>query len=170
MGYDYDRLYGETPDALGPPSREFVDFFGRYDLPGARILDLGCGQGRDALFLARAGHHVVGVDIAPNGIRDLLAVAAKEGLPIEGIVGDIVSFKPEGTFDVILIDRTLHMLDRDPRNRVLEGLLDHVGAGGWMLIADEETNIPDFERAMVQHEASWAVEYRKPGYLFARRS
>ena len=169
MGYDYDRLYGETPDALGPPTQVFVDFFANYDRQGARILDLGCGQGRDALFIARAGHDVDGVDISPNGIRDLDAAARREGLSIEGIVADIVDFTPDGQFDVILIDRTLHMLNREARNLILARLLDHVDDGGWLLIADEKSNIPDFEARIAEHAALWMTQYRDRGYLFARR-
>jgi SAM-dependent methyltransferase len=169
MGYDYDRLYGETPDALGPPTQVFVDFFASYDRQGARILDLGCGQGRDALFIARAGHHVVGVDISPNGIRDLDAAARREGLPIEGIVADIIDYIPDGLFDVVLIDRTLHMLHQEPRNQVLARLLDHVADGGWLLIADEKSNIPDFEARIAEHAATWKSALRDRGYLFVCR-
>lgn len=169
MGYDYDRLYGETPDALGPPTRAYVEFFERYGRSGSQVLDLGCGQGRDALFIARAGHRVVGVDISPNGIRDLKEAALREGLPIDGIVADITEFTPEGSFDVIVIDRTLHMLDRVTRNRVLARLLDHVAAKGWVLIADERANIPDFEAVFSNDAAKWMFELRDRGYLFARR-
>ena len=91
MTCDYDRLYGEARDALGNPTSVFVDFFDRLDQPNIRVLDVGCGQGRDAIFIARKGHHVVGVDLSANGIRDLNDAAAQENLPIEGVVADIAS-------------------------------------------------------------------------------
>jgi len=135
-----------------------------------RVLDVGCGQGRDAVFIARKGHRVVGVDISANGIRDLNDVAKAEGLPIEGIVADLVDFWPQGSFDVILIDRTLHMLDTPSRAAVLGRLLDHVDESGWLLIADEEKNIPDFDAAFAAHKAAWTVVLRQRGYVFMRRS
>ena len=137
MAYDYDKLYGETPNALGNPTPVFVEFFDRFDQKQARVLDVGCGQGRDALFIARQGHSVTGVDISPNGIRDLTEAAANENLAVKGIVADLTAFTPEGLFDVILFDRTLHMLPEAPRLAVLGRLLDHADAGGWVLIADE---------------------------------
>jgi len=76
MSYNYDKLYGETRDALGAPTSIFVDFFDQFDRTNVRVLDVGCGQGRDAIFIARKDHRVVGVDISPNGIRDLQDVAA----------------------------------------------------------------------------------------------
>ena len=169
MAYDYDKLYGETRDALGPPTQVFVDFFAKFGRKRVRVLDVGCGQGRDALFIARLGHEVVGVDISPNGIRDLTAAAAIESLAVEGIVTDIATYEPEGAFDVILIDRTLHMLDPSSRLAGLARLLDHVAAGGWLLIADEPTNTSAFDAVIANHAADWTVDLRRRGYLFAQR-
>jgi len=170
MAYDYDKLYGETPDALGKPSSMFVDFFDQLDQQNVRVLDVGCGQGRDALFIARRGHRVVGVDISVNGISELKDVARLENLPVEGVVADIAIYEPDGLFDVILIDRTLHMLALTTRLAVLEVFLDHVIEGGWLLIADEASNIKEFENAISGHEANWKAEHTRRGYLFLRRS
>ena len=170
MTYDYDKLYGKTPDALGAPTTVFIEFFNQFERENVRVLDVGCGQGRDALFIARKGHRVVGVDISPNGIRDLRAAANKENLCIEGVVADITTYTPDDKFDVILIDRTLHMLPKEPRLSVLEKLLDHVDSGGWVLIADEASNIGDFGEVISRHQFEWADEFAKRGYLFVRRS
>ena len=170
MAYDYDKLYGETRDALGQPTSIFVDFFDQLDQQNMRVLDVGCGQGRDALFIARNGHRVVGVDISTNGIRDLKDIATRENLPIEGVVADIATYNPDGVFDVILIDRTLHMLDLPVQLSVLKMLLDHVSRNGWLLIADEVSNIERFEIAVSVHEAHWTTETSRRGYLFFRRS
>jgi SAM-dependent methyltransferase len=169
MAYDYDALYGSTPDALGAPSRVFVDFFQNYDGVPLRVLDVGCGQGRDALFIARLGHSVVGVDLSPHGIADLNVAAKAENLQITGIAADISAFDVPGTFDVILIDRTLHMLDRQDRIAVLKRLVDHVAGKGWVLIADERKNMPDFRDVCAQHSAAWAVTLDKGGTLFLHR-
>ncbi len=170
MTYDYDKLYAETGDALGPPSPIFVDFFDMFDQKTLRVLDVGCGQGRDALFIARCGHSVLGVDISANGIRDLNAAATKENLAAEGIVADVSTYRPDGIFDVILIDRTLHMLPKSTQLAVLETLLDHVATTGWMLIADEAANIPDFQAVISAHNADWQPKPVKRGYLFLNRS
>ncbi|WP_255553579.1 bifunctional 2-polyprenyl-6-hydroxyphenol methylase/3-demethylubiquinol 3-O-methyltransferase UbiG [Maritimibacter sp. DP1N21-5] len=169
MGYDYDALYGKMRDALGAPTPFIADFLARIDLAGARVLDVGCGQGRDALMIARQGAEVVGVDLSPNGIRDLQAAAQAEGLRIDGIVADITSYRASGLFDVILIDRTLHMLPDGPRLDVLKGLLDHVAEGGWLLIADEPSNVPAMGTALEEH-GGWSNEIQSDGYLFARRT
>ncbi|UWQ13803.1 class I SAM-dependent methyltransferase [Aliiroseovarius sp. M344] len=170
MAYDYDKLYRETHDALGKPTAVFVEFFDRYENKRARILDVGCGQGRDALFIARHGHSVVGVDISPSGIRDLNASAKQENLDVQGVVADIEAYVPEGDFDVILIDRTLHMLPKPSRLAVLTKLLDHVKDSGWVLIADEVSNIKAFVDIFAAHKFEWTAEFGKLGYLFISRS
>ncbi|WP_409070426.1 class I SAM-dependent methyltransferase [Aliifodinibius sp. S!AR15-10] len=43
-------------------------------------MDFGCGQGRDALFIARMGHRVLGVDISKTGISQMLDEANRENI------------------------------------------------------------------------------------------
>jgi len=66
MAYDHDKIYGEARDALEQKTSIFVDLFNQFDQQDARVLDVRCGQGRDALFIARKGHRVVCIDIAAN--------------------------------------------------------------------------------------------------------
>lgn len=169
MSNDYDALYATTPDALGPPSPEIVSFFDKLEKPAARILDLGCGQGRDALFLARLGHRVTAVDLSPAGVADVARVAEAEGLEIMAEVADIRDYAPERAFDVVLIDRTLHMLGRADRVAVLARLLGHVMPGGWLLIADETSNLPDFRDVLARSGVSWTITRDGKGLFFARR-
>ncbi|WP_108815358.1 class I SAM-dependent methyltransferase [Loktanella sp. Alg231-35] len=170
MAYNYDELYGAQPDALGAPTKAFVHFFAAFKDEQLRVLDIGCGQGRDAIFIARAGHRVIGVDLSPMGIRDLNAAAKKEDLPIEGIVADISTYEPMGSFDVLLIDRTLHMLPEAPRLTALKRLINCVVPGGWALIADERSNMGGFKEVFDGHSADWQIKTDKSGLLFVQRN
>ena len=170
MAYDYDKLYASQPQALGEPTQVFVDFFDRKKMETFRVLDVGCGQGRDALFIARQGHRVVGVDLSPNGIRDLQKAANQKSLAIEGVVADISTYKPVGEFDVVLFDRTLHMLREKARLDALHRLIGVVRPGGWVLIADEPSNITGFKAVFEVSGQVWSAELEKGGYLFLQRS
>jgi SAM-dependent methyltransferase len=55
---------------------------------GTRVLDIGCGAGTHSIFLARAGFHVSGVDLAPGAIDAARRRAARKGLAIDFRVAD----------------------------------------------------------------------------------
>ncbi|MGB1235021.1 MAG: class I SAM-dependent methyltransferase [Planktomarina sp.] len=168
MTYNYDALYENTPDALGAPTQVFVDFFQSRSDMALHVLDVGCGQGRDALHIARAGHSVVGVDLSSHSVQAIVAVA--EGLAIKGEVADLCDYTLTDTFDVVLIDLTLHMLAADERDTVLTTLLDCIAENGCCLIADEPSNLDAFVVVAENHAAPWQVEKHKGGDLFLSRS
>ena len=141
MSADYIKIYADKAHALGESDKDLVTFIS--DLPGRlRILDLGCGQGRDALVLARLGHHITGIDSAKTGIEQLRADASDEGLSIEASVADIVKYRTVGEYDIMLFDRILHMLDEEARLKVLARYASQLLVGGYVLIIDEPRNIP----------------------------
>lgn len=74
--------------------------------PGLRILDVGGGDGADALVLARAGHHVTILDAASGMLGTARDTAATEGLgnavaTLEGSLDDLAEWAPDG-FDAVL--------------------------------------------------------------------
>jgi SAM-dependent methyltransferase len=68
--------------------------------PGGRVLDIGCGAGREALGFARAGFRVVGMDIAPRMVEAARLNAAREGLDIAFRIQGVTELdEPPGSFD-----------------------------------------------------------------------
>ncbi|MEM7114551.1 MAG: class I SAM-dependent methyltransferase [Chloroflexota bacterium] len=166
----YEELYKQGDNVCGEPFAEFEVFFQQYAKQSARVLDLGCGQGRDALFIARHGHQVTGVDVAPTGVEQMVAAAKAEGLVIEGIVADIVTFVPQEDFDVVVLDRVLHMLGTDEeKTAVLATAANHLHPNGHILIADMPKNIPLLRHFFDQHPAQWILKQPKKGLLFTQR-
>ena len=164
----YEKLYREDPQACGEPFQEFVQFFREYETPQARVLDLGCGQGRDVLFIARLGHSVVGVDISPTGIDQMLEVASKERLNVRGEVCDLTLYEPEDEYDVVILDRVLHMLAvLDERIDLLARAGSAVASEGHLLIADEPSNIKEFENFLIEN-GFWQVIFQQRGFIFAK--
>lgn len=168
MAYDYETLYATHANALGDQTPQIAAFVGKIAQQPVRILDVGCGQGRDALPLARAGHDVTGVDLSPSGVAAMRADAQAEGLTITGHVADITTYTPDGVFDIVLVDRTLHMLAPEPRRTTLLQLMQAVAAGGWLVIADETSNLPAFKDLLLADARGWTIERCGKGYLFAQ--
>ncbi len=101
---------GDLPwdDALPPPE---VQALARL-LPPGRALDLGCGFGRAAIFLARLGWQVTGIDFVPRAIAVARRRAAAAGVEIafyEAPVTDLGFLEPP--FDLALDVGCLHSLD-----------------------------------------------------------
>ena len=57
--------------------------------PGARVLDVGCGEGRDSVFFAERGFDVTGVDIARSGLAKAERLACARGVRARWVCGDI---------------------------------------------------------------------------------
>ena len=138
---DYNTLYEQEPDALGAPYAPLHASIRQHVPDESRFLDIGCGQGRDALTLARLGHHVVGMDYAPASIKAMQDNATAEGLSVNGVVGDLTEWTTSEMFDVLLCDRTLHMLPKQAHRDALARLIPQVSPNGFVFLVDEPSNM-----------------------------
>lgn len=165
---DYEKEYLRCENACGDPFEEFVDFFdsAKSELS---VLDLGCGQGRDALVAARRGHHVLGVDLAPTGIAQLMACASAAELDVECEIADIEEFEANQEYDVVILDRVLHMLGSDQRRTaLLDKVRRWVRPGGHALVADTRRH-----RELIRgyfSELGWKPVLKKHDFLFVRHA
>lgn len=112
----WDNRYAE---AHGLPAPLEVLVTNAHLLPDAgEALDLACGLGSDALFLARRGLHTRAWDLSPVAIAALRQAAGD--LPVEAEVRDVVAMPPEADrFDVICVG---HFLDRELCPRIAAAL------------------------------------------------
>ena len=77
-------------------------------LPAGRALDIACGAGRNALFLARAGYDVTGVDISDVALERARVSAERESVDIRWEAIDLDQAPlPDGPFNVIVVSRFL---------------------------------------------------------------
>ena len=119
---DYDKFY-KTEDLFGEPYPELIGFFSQLEKKG-RLIDVGCGQGRDAIPLARLGYKVTGIDFSKVGINQMIEKSKREGLDITGLVGDIYTFDDYQDFEIVLLDSMFHFEKRDKEKET--GLIDKI--------------------------------------------
>lgn len=124
MKVEYDKYY-ETENLFGNPYPELIDFYTQIKEKG-KFLDLGCGQGRDAIALAKLGFTVTGIDNSAIGIQQLNEIATKGNLPLEGIVTDIYAYSNFSEFEFILLDSMFHFGKQEKEKEVafLNRLMD----------------------------------------------
>jgi len=166
----YEKIYQEDQNACGPPFKEFVDFFQKFEKNPGTVLDLGCGQGRDALFIARQGHHVLGVDLSETGIAQMLEAARKDNLQVEGVVADVVKFDTDAQFDVVILDRVLHLLPTDDEKLlILKKASECVNQSGFLLIADTPKQKVMLQSFFNARQSLWTIEKQTKGFLFVQK-
>lgn len=119
----------------GRPNPVLVDVVER--LPPGVALDLGCGEGGDAIWLARRGWQVRSVDVSATALDRAAADAATAGVAdrIDFQRHDLAVAFPTGAFDLVSA-QYLHSPIEFPRIRVLRQAAGAVRPGGLLLIVD----------------------------------
>ncbi|MBI1296188.1 methyltransferase domain-containing protein [bacterium] len=140
----YDEQYETEESLFGEPYPEFTAYIASNGSDGD-ALDLGCGQGRDALMLAEHGYSVTGVDASEVGILQMEERAGSLGLNVTGIVGDFYAFDFPQSYDLIVLDSILHFAaDTAKEIDLLDRVLSHTRRSGLVCIfihknADKES-------------------------------
>jgi tellurite methyltransferase len=62
--------------------------------PGAWVLELGCGEGRDSVFFATCGFKVTGVDVSAAGLHKAHRLARAQGVTIRWVHDDATQLRP----------------------------------------------------------------------------
>jgi len=142
-----DKTYWENyyrkhsrPDA---PSlfAEFV--LGHYLKPSARLIEMGCGNGRDSVFFSRNGVQVLGVDQVNSEIEFLNKTYANENL--EFGVGDFTRMEVGEMYDCVYSRFTLHSIPEDDELMVLKWVFSSLNEGGLFFIEVRSVNDPKLQ-------------------------
>jgi SAM-dependent methyltransferase len=126
--------------------------------PG-HALDLGCGEGADACWLAERGWTVVAVDISDTALQRAAAAAKAKGLDdrIEFAQHDLSDGFPDGTFDLISA-QFLHSMIPFDRPRLLRRAVAAVRPGGLLVIVDHAGPPPWASKLDHHHDFPGAEE------------
>jgi len=170
MGF-FDAMYEGTPPwDIGRPQREFVRLEAAGELKGS-VLDIGCGTGENALFLAGRGHEVWGIDFAPTAIEKAKAKAKQRGLKVTFRVADALQLQKLGrTFDAVIDSGLFHTFDDGDRSRFPRSLASVLPPGGrYLMMCFSEREPGDWgPRRVTQAEIretftkGWEIESIRP--------
>ncbi|WP_141962040.1 class I SAM-dependent methyltransferase [Actinoallomurus bryophytorum] len=129
----WDEMYRSRDQVFsGDPNGVLVGE--TIDLPPGRALDAGCGEGADALWLARRGWQVTAVDVSETALRRAAAAATEVKDRVSWARADLITTPPPAdAFDLVSIQ--YFPLRRRSGHAALRGLLDAVAPGGTLLFA-----------------------------------
>jgi SAM-dependent methyltransferase len=128
---DWDQRYGATDLVWSSGPNVFV-VAEAGDLPPGRALDVACGEGRNAVWLARRGWDVVAADYSPTALRKAAAVADEAGVDVTFVEADATTWDPPGTFDLVLL--CYLQLPKALMAQALGRLVPAVAPGGTLLV------------------------------------
>src|SRR3990170_5273565 len=127
LAHNKDPYYDYLTKKILPPIRHKKK---------GRVLDLGCGTGRNAIICAKLGFRVVGVDSISKALEIAKAAAVEAG--VDGLItfkrGDIEQLKPKqlGMFDICILSEVIeHLKDYQ---RVIDFAYVSLHKGGYLLI------------------------------------
>lgn len=112
-------------------------------LPPGRAIDLACGEGRNAVWLALRGWQVTGVDFSRVGIEKARRLADAQGARFDWVVADLLDYQPdEQAFQLVIIFYL--QLPAAQRRPIVRKAADAVAPGGtFLLVGHDSSNIED---------------------------
>ena len=139
---DWDRRYAAVENLWAVKPNRFLVAEVAGLTPG-RALDLACGEGQNAIWLASLGWTVLGVDYSEVAISKGRARAERDGVHVELVCADLVSYEPEfSAFDLVLV-LYLHIPAQERRS-VFERAAAAVAPGGtFVFVGHDLTNLTD---------------------------
>jgi tellurite methyltransferase len=128
----------------GKPSPEVVAIAPK--LPAhAAVLDLGCGEGRNALYLASLGFRTYASDISESGISKLRTNARQLNLPITADICDMRDYVFPLDFGLIVCQGCLHLIPREAWQQILQRMQRHTTSGGYHVVGVFTDTVPEPE-------------------------
>jgi SAM-dependent methyltransferase len=111
----WNERYGRVVPAFGNEPNQCVASIVPA-LPVGRALDMACGRGRNAVWLAETGHQVTAVDLSDVAVAKGRELAARRGVDVDYRVANVLDWDPpQGAFDLVL----LSYLQLPPPERVI---------------------------------------------------
>jgi SAM-dependent methyltransferase len=129
---EWDARYSESEGAMWsghPNGRLVIEVAG---LTPGRALDVGCGEGADAIWLAQSGWTVTAIDISDVAVSRAREASARAGTGVEWVCGDALQTSfPAGSFDLVSLQYPA--LPKAAGEAAARALLGTVRSGGLLL-------------------------------------
>ena len=129
---DYDKRYDRADYYWGiAPNQLCYEIMKlRPPIKPLKVLDIGCGEGKDAVFLARNGYIVTAFDLSETGIEKGKKLAEKWNTQVDFFKADITDFRAAEHYDIIFSSGVFHFIRPEIREEIAANLKEHTNKNG----------------------------------------
>lgn len=141
--YQNNNIWGKQPNEL------LQKIYNQLNA-GANFLDLGCGQGRDSLFMLQKGFKVDAVDNVQEGINKIQNFIQINSLPVDNInlfYSDIRNFNiAKNKYDIINAFNSLQFLPKKTALKIIEDIKYNIKNNGYVIISGFTVDDPLYKK------------------------
>ena len=142
----YNKLYKQNANVWGNQPNKLLEMIWQDVDPGSDVLDLGCGQGRDSLFLAKKNFKVTAIDSAPAGIDTLNKTINENNLDkIQATCQKVEDFIIEpDKYSIINAMNIFQFLDKKDVLKIIANIKASLKPGGFVVVVGFTVDDPSF--------------------------
>lgn len=129
----YEELYKGDDYYWGTEPADFLNTLielSNVEDKKLRVLDIGCGEGKDAVYMAEKGFEVEAFDITESGIKKTIKLAEQRKAKVNAYVADINNFDLDGEFDIVYSTGTIQYLYDEEIDPFFEKVKKHTAPNG----------------------------------------
>jgi len=128
------------------PDRALLDYAGL--VPKGVVLDLGVGEGRNALFFAKMDYKVEGVDVSPTAVDRCLQRAGAHNLSVKAEVGDLREVSIEqGKYSLVIAAWVLNFFSKSEVEKIVDKMKRGLKKDGFVFVGAFSPYDPGYKRA-----------------------
>ena len=131
--HDYEDVYGSSDEyywgvnpsqmclkvlSLMPPDRPL------------KLLDIGCGEGKDAVFFARCGYEVSAFDLSEAGVEKVKRLADRANVYVNVFKANIWDFRLDSKYDILYSSGVLQYIKPELRDEIMSNYQNYTNVNG----------------------------------------
>ena len=142
MKHEASQVWNEMWESMGEPGRDPDDLLKAQveGLTPGRALEIGCGTGGNAVWLAEQGWNVTAIDFSEVAIDKGRKLAKERGVNVDFVAADATTYQPKGEFD--LVTSFYIQLQPEQRVKMLAMASDALAPGGTLLFVSHDITSP----------------------------
>jgi cyclopropane fatty-acyl-phospholipid synthase-like methyltransferase len=142
---DYEKLYSQEESYWGSQPSDLVRRFAEF-APQGRALDLGGGEGRDAIYLAEQGFRATMIEQAAAGAEKCANLAAEKGLRIRTVCEDVREFTiAKNQYAIISAITLFQFMSKEDMRKLCQNIIAGLKRGGLFLCSAFTVDDPSYK-------------------------